>query len=148
MSTVLVIDDDARFLDAAERMLTEAGYEVLTAKDGNQAVDMLEKRHNQINLTIVDLALPGINGFEVIGSLSRRPNPIKVIATTAIYHDLQLQMAAALGAHAAIRKPPVGKPLPEGEWLGTVRRLIGEPSCTRTANAGSTKGDAPEEPES
>lgn len=147
MSTVLVVDDDVKFLDAVEQMLTRAGYDVLTAADGNEAVGMLEKQHDQIDLTIVDLALPGINGFEIIGAMSRRPNPIKLIATTAIYHDIQLEMAAALGAHAAIRKPPAGGPLPEGEWLGTVRSLIGDPRRARRANANSSAGPT-ENPES
>jgi DNA-binding response OmpR family regulator len=125
MSTVLVIDDDPQFLDQMDTLLSTAGYRVIRATDGNDAVRVLEKRHGEIDLSIVDLGLPGINGFEIIGAISRRATKAKIIATTAIYKDMHLEMSETLGAHAAIRKPPAGKPLPEREWLDTVRRLIG-----------------------
>ena len=137
MFTILVVDDDPKFLDAAEHMLTIAGYHVLGAADGNQAVDVLERRHSEIDLIIVDLALPGINGFELIGAISRRPNSIKIIATTSVYKECHFEMAETLGAHAAIRKPKEGRPLPEREWLATVRQLIGEPVRDLPANAGA-----------
>jgi CheY-like chemotaxis protein len=140
MPTILVVDDDPKFLNAAEHMLAAAGYIVLSASDGNQAVDLLEKRHNEIDLTMVDLALPGINGFEIIGAISRRPNPIKIIATTSVYKDLHFEMAGTLGAHAALRKPAPGNPIPERDWLATVRRLIGEPSPELHANAAQAPG--------
>jgi CheY-like chemotaxis protein len=126
MPTILVVDDDPKFLDAAEQMLVAAGYRVWCAADGKQAVDFLEKKHSEIDLTIVDLALPDINGFELIGAISRRASAVRVVATTSIHKDAYLDMAGALGAHAAIRKPPKGTPLPEDEWLGTVHRLIGD----------------------
>ena len=145
MSTVLVVDDDPKFLSSVERMLDTAGYRVLRATDGIQAVDLLEKKHGEIDLIIVDMALPGINGFEIIGAVSRRPNRIKIIATTSVYKDA-FEMAGTLGAHAAIRKPPEGRPLPERDWLGTVRRLIGEPAREQPLHADGTKSaeDKPE----
>jgi CheY-like chemotaxis protein len=126
MPTVLIVDDDPKFLNAAEQMLVTAGYRVWCAADGKQAVDILEKKHGEIDLTIVDLALPDTNGFELIGAITRRASAVRVIATTSIHKDAYLDMAGALGAHAAIRKPPKGALFPEGEWLGTVHRLIGD----------------------
>ena len=134
MSTVLVVDDDANFLDQVERMLANAGYQVLRAADGKEGVEILEERHGEIDLAIVDLALPGINGFEIIGAMSRRPNPVKIIATTGLYKEFHLEMAGTLGAHAVIRKPPAGQPLPEREWLATVRQL------DRQGRAGEVRG--------
>jgi CheY-like chemotaxis protein len=137
MSTVLVVDDDPNFLDAMEHLLLPAGYDVLRAASGTEAVDCLEKHRGKIALAIVDLALPDLNGFELIGAISRRANSIKVIATTAIYKDAHLEMAATVGANAALRKPPSGKPLPEREWLDTVQRLIGLPAVNKGRSAGS-----------
>jgi CheY-like chemotaxis protein len=125
MPTILVIDDDPKFLAEAAELIAGAGYDVLRAADAVEAVEVLEKSHGGIDLVIVDLSLPGTNGFEMIGALSRRPNPIKIIATTAVYQDQFLEMTRALGAHAAVRKPPEGKPLSEKEWVDTIRRLIG-----------------------
>lgn len=126
MRTILVVDDDAGFMAVTERMLADAGYRVLKATDGKLAVRMLEQLRDEIDLAIVDLALPGINGFELIGALKRRPNPVKVIATTSVFGDLQLESATALGANAAIRKPAIPKALSKQEWLGTIEQLIGK----------------------
>jgi CheY-like chemotaxis protein len=126
MPTVLIVDDDPKFLNEVEHMLITAGYRVWCAANGKQAVDFLEKKHAEIDLAIVDLALPDINGFELIGAITRRANAIKVLATTSVHKDTFLEMASALGAHAAIRKPAKGACLPEGEWLATVHRLIGD----------------------
>jgi two-component system response regulator VanR len=137
MTTILVVDDDPRFLNAAEQMLVAAGYLVLRAANGKQAVDVLEKKHSEIDLIIVDLALPDINGFELIGAVSRRTTQIRVIATSSVFKDQYLEMAGTLGAHASIRKSPEGKPLPESEWLATVHRLIGSAGSESTVSAGS-----------
>jgi CheY-like chemotaxis protein len=134
MSTILVVDDDPGFFEEVEKMLSSAGYRVLHAADGNQALRTLERQHDEIDLTIIDLALPGLNGFELIGAIARRPNPVKVIATTSVYKDQHLEVAATLGAHAAIRKPAQGQPLPQMQWLATVRRLLGNGRETNAVN--------------
>ena len=127
MRTVLLVDDDPAFLSVTEQMLVDAGYRVLLAPDGNRAVRFLEQLRDEIDLAIIDLNLPGINGFELIGALSRRPNSIKVIATTGVYNNLQLESATVLGAHAAIRKPRAMQALHRQEWLDAVQQLIGKP---------------------
>jgi CheY-like chemotaxis protein len=146
MSTVLVVDDDPKFLDSAEKMLTTAGHAVLRAIDGAQAVEILEKKHREIDLAIIDLALPRISGFELIGAISRRPNPVKIIATTGVYKDDLLSMAGSLGAHAAIRKPAEGKPLPEHDWLRVVARLMGDTSTGRRVSRAQSTNDLAEPP--
>jgi CheY-like chemotaxis protein len=128
------VDDDPGFMNASEQMLVAAGYRVLRAADGKQAVDVLERKHNEIDLIIVDLALPDINGFELIGAISRRVTPIKVIATSSVFKDTYLEMAGTLGAHASIRKSPEGKPFPESRWLSTVRQLIGSATNESTVS--------------
>jgi len=127
MRTILLIDDDPLFMREAETMLTDAGYRVVQACDGLRAVRLLEEMREDIDLAIVDLSIPGVNGFELIGCLSRRPNNIKVLATSGVYHDHQLESTTALGAHAAIRKPRSPQSLPRSQWLSIVQKLIGEP---------------------
>jgi CheY-like chemotaxis protein len=135
MSTVLVVDDDVDFLDAMQVLLARPGYGVLRAADGVSAIHLLEEHRELIDLAIIDLSLPGMNGFEIIGAVARRPNSLKVIATTGVYRDAQLEIAGALGAHAVIRKPAPGSPLPTREWLGTVEKLIGTPGRRDTFRA-------------
>jgi CheY-like chemotaxis protein len=140
MPTILVVDDDPKFQFAAEQMLAGAGYHVLRASDGKEAEEILEKKHGEIDLAIMDLSLPGINGFEIIGAMSRRPNSVKIIATTCVYKDDLLTMAGTLGADAAIRKPPEGKPLPERDWLRVVDRLIGNRAPGQRVSAAGANG--------
>jgi len=132
MSTVLLIDDDPEFLDAFEAILSRAGYQVLRAGDGTEGIRMLRELGEEISLAVIDLSLPEVNGFEIIGAITRRPNNVKMLVTTAVFRDSQLEVASALGAHAVLRKPPRGSPLPAVEWLGTVRKLIGVPRPTTT----------------
>ena len=127
MGTILVVDDDLNFVEQAQRMFGGAGYRVLEAADGIRAMRVLEEMRDKIDLAIVDLALPGLNGFELIGALSRRPNSVKIIATSSVYKTQQLESATALGAHAAIRKPSSPKALNPQQWLGAVQQLIGAP---------------------
>jgi CheY-like chemotaxis protein len=147
MATILVIDDDVAFLNSLDHMLARAGYQVLQAVDGTEAVRLLEEHRERIDVAIVDLALPGLNGFEIIGAVSRRPNKVKMIATTAVYKDAQLEVAGALGAHAVIRKPAPGSPIPEREWLDTVRKLIGAQAPEKFARA-ATVQETEDRPES
>jgi CheY-like chemotaxis protein len=138
MPTILVIDDDPTFQDQIQDLLSGAGYEMLRADDGAEGMKLLEKHHRAINLAIVDLSLPGVNGFEIIGAIARRPSAIRIIATTAIYNDAHLQAAGTLGAHAIIRKPAPGGRLLERDWLETVRNLAG-PVSRETSAAASPK---------
>ena len=131
--TTLSVDDAEVIIAALRRrfphIVGPSRDDICYATQNRQeAVNVLEKRHADIDLTIVDLALPGVNGFELIGALSRAAKS-KIIATTAVYKDIHLEMSGTLGAHAAIRKPPAGKPLPEKEWLATVHHLIGTPGA-------------------
>jgi two-component system, chemotaxis family, sensor histidine kinase and response regulator PixL len=141
LKTILLIDDDAKFAGETEKVLVEAGYEVLQARDGNRAIQMLEEWRGKIALAIVDLALPGVNGFELIGALSRRPNSVKIIATTSVFNDLQLESATALGAHAAVRKSRPSAPFPRLQWLNTIEQLIGKASAKDPSEQGHSSSE-------
>ena len=146
MPTILVIDDDPGFQDGMQQILGDAGYDLLRADDGTEGVKLLEKHNREIDLAIVDLALPGINGFEIIGAISRRPNGIKIIATTGLYGDSHLEAAGTLGAHAVIRKPAMGGRLQKKEWLDTVRRLIAAAALEKSPSAGGSPNPEPSAP--
>ena len=66
--TILVIDDDRGFLLQLNTALRDAGYHVLEAIDVADGMATLERLHAQIDLTVVDLVLPGGSGFEVINA--------------------------------------------------------------------------------
>ena len=68
---ILVIDDDPETLKFLTLILTRMGYQVLTAKDGIQALDMAHSENP--GLIVLDVMLPGLDGYEVARSLRRHP---------------------------------------------------------------------------
>ena len=85
---------------------------------------LLDRLHAEIDLTIVDLVLPGGSGFELINAASRRENPMKILATTGLLKANYLEVAKYMGAHDVIRKPEPGTPFPAAEWLRTIKALL------------------------
>jgi DNA-binding response OmpR family regulator len=124
--TILVIDDDREFLIQLNQALKDAGYRVLEATDVAHGMAMLERLHAEIDLIVVDLVLPGGSGFEVISAATRRPNPMKVIATTGCLKPSYLEVAKYMGAHDAVRKPEPGTPFSGEEWLKMIGTLLND----------------------
>src|ERR1700688_4944927 len=88
--TVLVVDDDPKFLSALSSLLKDAGYIVITAKDAKDVNSALEGY--QVNAAIIDLDLPEIGGLQVIGQLARPgKRPIPIMAITGAYRDFYLE---------------------------------------------------------
>jgi DNA-binding response OmpR family regulator len=106
---VMVVDDDDNFRQSLIAVLKDAGYETLEAGDGERAVAIGERLRGDLDLMIVDLCLPGMNGFELIGLFTRRKSTIKIIAASCVFKDLYLEVAETIGAHKAISKPPIGE---------------------------------------
>jgi len=101
---VLLVDDDPEFRRALQQVLEEAGFHVLTAADGAEALKILDQAHDSIDVAIIDLNLPHVSGFEIIGAITRRPTVMGVVATSGVYNQMFLEVARHLGAHIAIPK--------------------------------------------
>jgi DNA-binding response OmpR family regulator len=88
MPTILAINDAPNLSDQMHALLITAGYRVIRAWDGNESVNVLDERLAQNDLSIADLGLPGINGFEIIGAISHRSTRVKPprrLASTRIF---------------------------------------------------------------
>jgi len=123
MKTVLVIDDDAGFRESLTGVLKHSGYHALEAADGREALATIERLPTEIDLMIVDLALPEISGLEIIGAVTRGETTIKIIATSGVFDEAYIEMMKSAGADESFRKEAVGQP---EKWLEIVRRLLGE----------------------
>jgi CheY-like chemotaxis protein len=96
--TVLVAEDNVRILGVAERLLSEAGYNVLVASDGVEALRVLREEHP--DLLVLDLLMPGLTGFDVLRE-ARQDERIKdtpVLAMSGVYRDNVLAFLEQLGA--------------------------------------------------
>jgi len=105
MPTLLLIEDNEMNRDAISRLLARRGFAVLTAEDGEQG--LLLCRESPPDLVLVDLGLPGIDGFEVARQLKADPRTahIPVIALTARALTSDQEAALASGCDDYDTKP-------------------------------------------
>ncbi len=115
---VLVIDDDAAIRSILSQILTQAGYEVLTAPDGDAGLWTVE--HNTVHLVITDLVMPQREGLETVKALRERFPDVRIIAMSGAFGGDFLKAAGVLGAQATFLKPIQAESL-----LPAVRELIG-----------------------
>jgi len=100
---VLVVDDDAGVREVVRSMLESAGYQVVVAENGKEAMKLLETERADLILT--DLVMPEQEGIETIKTLRREYPDLKVIAMSGAFGGDYLRIAAYLGAHATLAKP-------------------------------------------
>ncbi len=94
--TILIIDDEPHLPHQFARFLRKHGYEVVTTPDGEAGLAELQK--NVIDLVLLDVRLPGINGLEVLGEIRKQDTELPVIMLTA-FGDVATAVAAMkLGA--------------------------------------------------
>jgi CheY-like chemotaxis protein len=79
METILVADDEAQVRSLARDILLSAGYRVLEAEDGEQALHLAEEHSGAIHVLLTDLIMPGINGKELADRLAAARTDTKMI---------------------------------------------------------------------
>lgn len=103
--TVLVVDDDPYIREALAEVLEDEGYPVVTAGDGEEALDRLG-RSSPPSLILLDLRMPGMSGWELRRRLLAEPR-LAGIPVVLLSADSRLEEAqAVLGAAGSLRKPP------------------------------------------
>jgi DNA-binding response OmpR family regulator len=84
---LLIVDDDKAVRRLLARVAERAGFEVDTAKDGFQALEMLQ--HKQYEIAIVDLMMPRLSGYELVQKISTlNPRPVVIVATALMNGDV------------------------------------------------------------
>jgi CheY-like chemotaxis protein len=102
---ILIVDDEDFVTMLAQRVLTDEGYRVLTARDGFQALDIYKKLQEQIELIILDFTMPIMDGSEVFGEL-RMINPqVPVVLSSGFTEQDKLKWMLAKGLRGFIPKP-------------------------------------------
>ncbi|WHM40590.1 response regulator transcription factor [Streptomyces sp. BPTC-684] len=126
MPHVLLIEDDASVRDGMELVLRRHGYGVDTAATGEQALALLaEEGGARIELAVLDLMLPGMDGFEVCRRIRARSATLPVIMLTARGDDSDIVTGLEAGADDYVVKP-VTAPVLEARIRAALRRA--EPS--------------------
>jgi len=104
MATILLIDDDPAIRMVFQVVLERAGYHVLTAEHGKHGLRLLE--HQAVDLIIVDIFMPEMDGLELIPLLCKKRPASKLLVISGGTGKMDyLDVAMELGAHATLRKP-------------------------------------------
>jgi DNA-binding response OmpR family regulator len=103
--TVMVVDDDPNALDIVRTFLESKGYTVATAKDGSEALGMLEEVNPA--LVLLDVMMPGMDGWEVARVIKNHPNfgNTRVVMLTARSDFADKHEGLRAGADDYIVKP-------------------------------------------
>ena len=103
--TILVVEDEELLLDLLKEMLEAEGYRVITATDGNQAVNLYRSEKEKVSLVLSDMGLPGMGGWEVLRQLKTINPMVKVILSSGFMDSKVRQDMILSGAKDFIQKP-------------------------------------------
>lgn len=120
MKTILVVDDMQSELDLIAEYLAQAGYNIITAKNGAEALEQTAKR--KPDAIVTDWMMPQMGGLDICRKLRKNPDTadIPVIACTAKNRDVDRLWAKKQGVKAYIVKPCTGQ-----ELVNAVKEAIG-----------------------
>lgn len=100
---ILVIDDDPMNLGIASYVLEQNSYKVITATSGREGLDKLKE--NKVDLILLDIEMPGMNGIETFQNIQLYYIEIPVIFLTASGNKKDVMEVLMLGAEGYIKKP-------------------------------------------
>ena len=103
--TILLVDDDDHVRDLGARILKRAGYDILTAVNGKEALQVYTKEHGTIALVILDLIMPEMGGKECLGELLKIDPEAKVVISTGASANDEVKEAVKPYAKGFVNKP-------------------------------------------
>lgn len=101
--SILVVDDESMMRSLLTKILSREGYNILTAEDGVQAMEMLGRE--KIDIVLSDIKMPRMNGFELLKHIKEEFPSTGVIIMTAFGDTYTVKDALLLGADEYIAKP-------------------------------------------
>ncbi len=103
--TILLVDDEKSILEIGKDYLERYGYKVMTAGNGEEAVDIYQRLGDKINLVILDLIMPGRGGKKCLLDLLKINPGIKVLMASGFANAAQEEELIKAGAAAFLHKP-------------------------------------------
>ena len=118
---ILLVDDDPDILKVNRILLEREGYDVLTATDGEEALDLVKQ--GEVDLMVLDIMMPGVDGFEVCQRLKEDDESfqIPVLMLTA-----KTELADKILGYFVGAADYLSKPYDKAVLLGKIRNLLGE----------------------
>jgi len=103
--TILFIDDEQRVMEAGKDMLEFLGYQVMSAASGKEAIETYRKENKIIDLVILDMILPEMDGSEIYGRLKDINSTVKVLLSSGFAQNEQAMQILEKGCNGFIQKP-------------------------------------------
>lgn len=104
MKNIIIADDETRIRKLVGDFLRQAGYNVIEAQDGDEAYELFIKHKDSLSLIILDIMMPGLNGWEVTKKIRETSN-LPVIILTARSEEFDELMGYESGADDYVTKP-------------------------------------------
>ncbi len=116
---ILIVDDEPNVVVPIQFLMEQQGYRVMIAERGEDALDLIY--HYKPDLVILDIMLPGMDGYEVCEIVRLNPNyrDVKIIFLTAKGREVEIAKGLALGADVYITKP-----YSNAELIAKVKELL------------------------
>ncbi len=118
---ILIIEDNPANLKLASDILTAEGYEVLKATEGISGFEMLKQNSREIDLVLLDLKLPDIDGIEIIKKIKADEKtgkiPVIVVSAHAMESDIKNSMEAGSADY-------ITKPVNIREFLDRIKSVV------------------------
>jgi CheY-like chemotaxis protein len=105
METILVVDDEEINIEVMEEWLDILGYKVMTARNGQEAIAVYQEHAQEIDLVLLDMIMPGMNGGEVFDVIKAVNPDIRVILSSGYSIDGKAKEILQRGIKAFIQKP-------------------------------------------
>ena len=116
---VLVVDDESLIADLAKRILENAGYSVMTAGSGKEAVEVYSQHGSEIDLVLLDLIMPEMGGKQCLENLLQIDPNVKALIASGFCIEGETKVFLDTKA-----KGTVSKPVYVAELLRSVRQAI------------------------
>ena len=104
MEKILIADDEQKIRKLVGDFLKKSGYEVVEAEDGDETIRLFQAYKNEINLIILDIMMPGLNGWEVCRKIRETSN-VPVIMLSARSEEFDMLTGYENGADDYVTKP-------------------------------------------
>lgn len=125
--TILLVDDEEMIRDLGKTILETAGYRVLTATDGEDAIALFEREHANVELVILDVTMPRMSGRDACKQLLRISPNTRIIFSTGYSADSLTELDGALGL--------LSKPYRPQEMVAAVHEALSRPGAGLAATA-------------
>ena len=103
--TILLVDDEEMVLEVGERFLKVMGYQVLTAREGREAIEVYKKHRDTIDLVLLDIIMPNMKGGEVFDRLKEINPEVTVLLSSGYSIDGEASNILERGCSGFIQKP-------------------------------------------